>query len=315
MIGWLPGRDSAPFGLVRPVPVPSTVTHRVSPIAQWERVVQVNNQYESPEALFSAPRIDVVAGATVHDRWFGGPIASRVSPLLMTYDTYAQPSRSADTMYLYQPQWTDSAGHLGSALWFGEFEGRVWQDDELIMSADDPLWLWGPVPSDVHRYRVEFKAMRATDFWRRSTTATTVWELDSEAPASELEVLPLIGVAYDMPLSEMNSAPAGAFEFGLRFTVPETIEPRLLTAVTAEISWDAGATWTAIVADGCAPGDPAAVEVNGSQLPAPGAPSSLPSCRVSVTNPAEGSATLRVTATDDRGRSVEQTIVDAYTVE
>jgi subtilisin family serine protease len=315
MIGWLPGRDAAAFGLVRPVPVPGTVTHRVSPIAAWERIVQVNNQFDSPEALFTAPRIDVAAGATVNDRWFHGPVASRVSPQMAQLGDYAQPSRSADTMYLYQPQWTDAGGHMGSALWLGEFEGRVYQDGELIMQGDDPLWLWGQVPAERHRYRVEFKPMRQTDFWRRSTTSTTSWEFDSEAPKGELEVLPLVGVAYDMPLSAMNTAPAGAFEFGLRFTVPETIAPRPLTAVTADLSWDGGTSWAPADLTGCQPGAPAAVEINGSQLPADGASSTVPSCRVRVTNPAGGSAAIRVTATDDAGRVVEQTIVDAYAVE
>jgi len=315
MVGWLPGHDVAPYGLVRPVPVPSTVTHRVSSGAQWERVVQVNNSFDGPEAMLTAPRVTVAAGSTLQDRWFGGPVTSRVSPLLVGYGDDAQPRRSADTMFLYMPQWNDSAGHLGSALWFGEFEGRVYQDGELIMEGDDPLWLWGPVPPESHRYRVEFKAMRQTDFWRRSTTATTSWSFDSQAPSGELAVLPLVSVAYDMPLSTMNTAPAGVFEFGLRFTVPETVEPQPMTTVTAEISWDGGTTWATIALSGCAPGDPAAVEINGSQLPAPGVASSLPSCRAKVTNPTGGSASIRVTATDDQNRVVGQTVVDAYAVD
>jgi hypothetical protein len=40
----------------------------------------------------------------------------------------------------------------------------------------------------------------------------------------------------------------------------------------------------------------------------------LASCTVQVRNPGSGSASLRVTATDAAGRSVVQTVIDAYGV-
>jgi hypothetical protein len=118
-----------------------------------------------------------------------------------------------------------------------------------------------------------------------------------------------------LPLSVMNTEPAGSYEFGLRLTVPETIQARPLTSVTAEMSWEGGTTCAKANLTGCQTGAPAAVEINGSQLPADGAHSAVPSFRIRAANPAAGSASICVTATDDRGRRIEQTIVDAYAVE
>src|SRR5262249_46015977 len=50
-IGWMPGRGSAAYGLVRPVAMPGTVTHYVSPAARWERSVQVEDTARVPQAL------------------------------------------------------------------------------------------------------------------------------------------------------------------------------------------------------------------------------------------------------------------------
>ena len=81
-LGFLPGRDVVAWGLVRPVAVPSTVTHFVSPIAQWDRTVEIEDAAGLAEAMLYAPRMTVHAGETVKDRWFGGPIATNMSPLL-----------------------------------------------------------------------------------------------------------------------------------------------------------------------------------------------------------------------------------------
>ena len=55
-IGWIPGSISAAFGLVRPVAVPSVVTHYLSPIADWEPIVDVRDANGVPQVLFSSPR-------------------------------------------------------------------------------------------------------------------------------------------------------------------------------------------------------------------------------------------------------------------
>ena len=58
-----------------------------------------------------------------------------------------------------------------------------------------------------------------------------------------------------------------------------------------EASWNGGATWS-----------PAATRCKGA------------ACTVQIRNPGSGSASLRVTATDAAGRSVVQTVGDAYGV-
>ena len=80
-IGWIPWSGSAAYGLIRPVAVPSTVTHYESPVAHWERLVEVQTADGADEGTLDAPPRAVSAGQTIHDRWFGGPITARVSPL------------------------------------------------------------------------------------------------------------------------------------------------------------------------------------------------------------------------------------------
>ena len=64
------------------VDVPSTVTHYESPVAEWERLVEVRQVPGVDEGTLDAPRRAVHAGETIHDRWFGGPVTTQVSPLV-----------------------------------------------------------------------------------------------------------------------------------------------------------------------------------------------------------------------------------------
>ena len=83
LIGWVPERGGvANIGLVRRVPFPTTVTHYVSTGAVWERTVAVQDAtYGGEYGRLYAPRRTYPGGSVTHDTWFGGPIASRVSPL------------------------------------------------------------------------------------------------------------------------------------------------------------------------------------------------------------------------------------------
>lgn len=301
MIGWLPGRDSAPFGLVRPARVPGSVTHYVSPAAAWERLVQVSDADGIARAVLTAPRIPIPAGKTVRDRWFHGPISSRVSPRLTALGIDAQPNRQGDTLNLYQPEFVDDAGHYGGDLYSDEFDGRVYLDGDLLWQADSPLWLWGDVPAERHDYRVVFSTTRANAFWRRSTPTRTAWTFSSRQ-TDGLAILPLIGIDYDAALSATNTAAAGRYAFGLRFAVPKGATPSALRRVRVDVSWNGGRTWRDATVTGCDRGDPAARE-NASAA-----------CRVSIVNKAGRSASLRVVAIDAAGRTVRQTIVDAWRV-
>ena len=297
-LGFLPGRDVVAWGLVRPVAVPSTVTHYVSAAAQWDRTVEIEDAAGFTEAMLYAPRMAVRAGGAVQDRWFGGPIVSNVSPLLSRFDDWrAYAYREGDFLHMTMPAFTDDAGHFGYPIYLEDFEGRLYQDGELVAQGDDPLFLQYWPAEEPHRYRLVYATHRANGFWQRSTSTETAWEFTSARPTADHEVLPLLSVDYDLPLSERATAPAGApFSFGLRFTMPPEVEAAPVVRMTVDISWDGGATWRPAELHGCPPA--------GRQT-----------CTARVVNRAAGTASLRVTAEDAVGRTVSQTVVDAYAVE
>jgi hypothetical protein len=293
MIGWAPGRDDAAYGMARPVAEPSTVTHYVSPGEQWERSVDMITVQSGSVAEMWAPRIAVTAGERRPDTWFGGPIGSSDSPYLSAQGDDTVPHRDGDTIYMYMPQWTDDAGHAGSALFLNEFSGKVYQDGQLVMTGDDPLWLWGDFPSSRHSYRLVYETHRKTPFWQRSTHTLTSWTFSSRKPASGIVVLPLLIVDYDLPLSNLQTAPSGTYRFDVGVRMPPDATPRPITSLQVQLSWNSGGSWKTLAPITCA---------------------SAGQCSYRVLNQPLGSATLRVIARDAGGRSVHQTIANAYKV-
>ena len=96
-IGWVPGRGSAAYGLVRPVAVPGTVTHYVSPIAEWERTVRWRTPRATRGALL---RAEGAGGRRApRPRTAGSPDRSprRVSPLAAQLAGRALPTARATT--------------------------------------------------------------------------------------------------------------------------------------------------------------------------------------------------------------------------
>ena len=293
-LGWMPGGYAA-FGLVRPVAVPSTVTHYVSPTAEWERTVDVRDADGVTEGFLSSPRRIFAAGTTTRDQWFGGPITSRVAPPTAQWDWQSAPYRQQDYIRAVMPPFVDQAGHEGGVFYLDEFAGQLFQDGELIAEGDDSLRLQAFPPAERHDYRLVYSKFRHNAFWQRSSRATTEWEFSSQRPEGDHEMLPLLSIDYDLPLSETNTAPGGeSFSFGLGFRMPPEVAVKPLARVSVEVSWDGGTSWTALDARGCL---------------------KQKSCTVKLKNQRSGSASLRVSAADTAGRAVTQTVIDAYAVD
>jgi hypothetical protein len=288
-LGWVQSLGIAAFGLARPVAVPGTVEHYVSPGARWERTVEVQDADGSPEGALDAPTRTVAARQTIRDQWFGGPIVAQTSALADLSDWRAAPYREGDYLWLFQPAFVDDAGHVGYPFYLGEFDGKLYIDGALTAEGDDPLWMQAFVEPDRHQYELVYSTHRDNGFWQRSQDVETRWRFTSEQPAADHETVPLINVDYDLSLSTMNTAPPGPFSFGVAFRLTPGATPSPLRSAAVEISWNGGATWSP-VATRC----------------------KLASCTVQVRNPGSGSASLRVTATDAAGRSVAQTVTGAY---
>jgi subtilisin family serine protease len=296
LVAWVPSRDGAAnVGLVRPVPFPSTVTHYLSTGAAWERKVSIlDATYGGEYANMYAPRRVFPGGTTSQDTWFGGPVGSRVSPLQQLTNGAPPPVREDGWIYLSQGAWTDSAGHLtNSDLFTPEYSGEIWVDGDLRYATDWSVFMNTDIPAGDHHVDVKTHAYRKNPFWQLSTDVTTQWSFESEEPTGARSVLPMLGVDYRMKLSDTGSAPAGRYTFDIAFQMPDTLPTRPVVERSVQVSWDHGETWQNVALDKC----------GGS------------SCEVAVRNVAGHTASLRVRATDDLGRSVRQTIVDAYRVQ
>ena len=305
-VGWLPGLGSATFGLVRRVALPSTVTHYVSSAPTWERDFDIlDDKYLGSYASLFAPPKAVTAGKTYNDTWLGGPVGDRASALMSkAYGNEALPTRQGDEFYAGMAPLTDSAGHVGTAL-FGETQtARLYADGALVLDAFDPLQLNGfPVDPGKTHYDLEFSLSRHNVAWRRSTTVHTTWGFDSATPTGSYDVLPLLDARFVMGLSNKNQAPQGVrWTFGVRAAMPPGVKSTTVSTPRVDISWDAGKTWSRLPVTACK--HYASSTTGGTAA----------ECTVSVTNHTSGTASLRVRAADAAGRSVDQTILAAYTV-
>jgi hypothetical protein len=264
------------------------VTHYASPIASWERDLDVLTPEGGSFAAWYAPPKPLEAGSRADDRWLGGPIGTAVSPLWSGQGWDWIPFRQGDSLNLALPSWIDAAGHIAGALS---------QDGTQIWQSDSPWFMWGDVPPERHTYRLDYTATRANGFWQRSTTVQTSWWFPSQRPEADHEVVPLMTARLDVPLSDAATAPAGAQSFPLELGMPDGATPAPATNVRVDVSVDGGASWQPARVRGCRFADGRGT-----------------TCQVRVVNPAGTSVSLRLSARDGAGRAIAQTIVDAYAV-
>ncbi|WP_426565323.1 S8 family peptidase [Angustibacter sp. McL0619] len=296
LVGWVPERGGvANIGLVRRVPFPSTVTHYVSTAAVWERSVIVQDTaYYGEYGRLWAPRRTFAGGSTTHDSWFGGPVASRVSPLFTVTNGAPPPVREGDELFLSMGAFTDAAGHMANSDLFNdtEFSGQIYTDGRLELDMPASVFMNTTVPAGKHRFRVVTDTKRQNPFWQLSTRVRTQWGFTSDTPKGERDILPMLGVDYRMALSSTNSAPAGRYTFGVAFAMPDGVRTLPVVKRGIQVSWDHGRTWKVARTTKCG----------------------ATSCGVQVTNRSGKTASLRVTATDSAGRAVSQDVIDAYAV-
>jgi subtilisin family serine protease len=294
LIGWVPERGGvANIGLNRAVPFPSTVTHYISTGAEWERTVAIlDATYGGEYARLYAPRRTYAGGTSTPDWWFGGPIGSRVSPLFRTTNGSPPPVRQDNELFLSMGAFTDAAGHMANSDMFSnEFNGKIYVDDELELDMWASVFMNTSIPAGDHHIRVVTETKRNNLFWKLSNQIRTTWRFDSDSPENLLKVLPMLGVDYRMPLSTTNTAPAGPYNFSVRFSMPDSVKTLPIVKRSMKISWNGGKTWL-----------PVSLTCGDT------------TCKAQVLNHRSGHASLRVWAVDAAGRTLNQRIINAYAI-
>ena len=144
------------------------------------------------------------------------------------------------------------------------------------------------LPHDAATYTLEIDATRTADWWLMSTHTHSVFTFPS-GPTNEYAGVATLQINYGVAVDELNR---GTAPTTVSFDAYGSSDP--LQSLAAEWSTDDGATWHPVDAAETSP-----TSYEGEIAP----PDCAPSCAVS----------LHVVAADIAGRTVDQTIIRAYT--
>ncbi|MFM9580800.1 S8 family serine peptidase [Streptomyces caniscabiei] len=195
------------------------------------------------------------------------------------------------------PMFSDGAGHRGMPG-AGEATYHTWfttGGTTLVDKKLDPCEMetgTGLKNSPTARYRLSIDASRSAAAYRVGTRMSAVWDFALRpVPSPEIGTMPLSAVRFTPKLSLNSTAKAGT-----RITVPVTIEGAAaargaLRSLTVKVSYDDGRTWK---------NTPVHTTANGKRS-------------VTLTQPrTPGSVSFKATATDTKGNTVNQTMINAY---
>jgi subtilisin family serine protease len=227
-------------------------------------------------------------GASYVEHWnravFGPSLADPVSP-------YEYLTRTGDTMIVAVPLYGDGESRAG----FSAFESArvtIYRNGTEVGETSEPFAEL-EVPRAAGRYRVEMESVRGAPA-TLSTTVKATWTFRSgHVSGEESRRLPISVVRFAPRVSQHNTAPAGR-----TYAIPVTVQPqpgstaKPNAALSVQVSYDDGRTWTTAPVR----------TVDGVR-------------QVLVQHPDRaGFVSLRASARDAAGNTVEQTIIRAYRI-
>ncbi|MET8447833.1 S8 family peptidase [Streptomyces sp. NPDC005209] len=308
--GWRPFQDTAWNQYSRYVPLGQERVEYVSAgDTLWQHVVHHNivNNVDFP---LSAGMHDSThtyqAGRRATERWFGAVVRPSIPR-----GKGLSSVRNGDTLSVYVPEFNDSgAGHwsFAEADPFGGIGGGpgvafvsdtskavLYRNGEQIATSDNGAWGNFEVPAGNADYRLDLTTARTSDDWRYATDTHTSWTFRSDT-AAEATLLPLLQLDYDVPVDAQNAVGrAREHTLGLTVRMQEGMAAPRGVKLKVEASYDGGRTWTTTRTEQQVGDGPFTATVE--------RPSNVHG---------DAYVTLRVTATDSAGNSVQQTVKRAY---
>ena len=195
-------------------------------------------------------------------------------------------SRTEDEILIAIPVHGDGSGHPG----FSDTDSArtvLYRDGEKVGETPEPGFGEFSVPAEEAEYRLTADAERSVSAY--STRISCVWTFRSGHTA-EREALPLMTVGFTPKVDESNRAEAGK-----RQRVPVTVrtvggKAAAVDSLTVEVSFDDGKTWKQV----------RVTAKDGKWF-------------AEIAHPADAThVSLRATAVDEDGSTVEETIIRAY---
>jgi subtilisin family serine protease len=224
-------------------------------------------------------------GHSYHEQWNTGVFAPSFPPSSAP-DAWHGVTRAGDYISLDIPMYSDGTGRAGSSDTTTSI-ATLFLNGTKIGSTDGSRLSTLTVPDGDGSYRLEMHTERDAPFVL-STRTDIAWTFRSRRGGSDDPIsLPLWTVGFNPELDRYNAAPANGVD-----AVPLTVTPQpgaavgTLTDITVEASLDDGATWKPLRLRGGA----ALVPHSGGS----------------------GFVSLRATAADSQGDTVELTVIHAY---
>jgi hypothetical protein len=309
---WRPFQDTAWDQYSRYVPVGQERVEYVSAgDTQWQHVVHHNIVFD-PDLPLGAGMHDAPhtyqPGQSATERWFGAVVRPSIP-----HGKGLPSVRNGDTLSVYVPEFNDSGADHWSFAESDPFGGiggiggartafvddtakaELYRNGEQIATSDNGAWGNFEVPAGDAEYRLDLTTARTSDDWRFGTGTHTSWTFHSDT-AADTTLLPLLQVDYNVPVDAQNAVGASrTHALGLTVRMQDGMaNPRGVT-LKVEASYDDGKSWaTARTARHGGDGQFTATVTR---------PSSVHG---------DAYVTLRVTATDAAGNSVQQTVNRAY---
>ncbi|MGH3859365.1 S8 family peptidase [Actinokineospora sp.] len=263
------------WAIWRDVTLPSGLTEFFSTDnTEWASEVMIGDPSAAIGAFRSTPK-PLRAGRTYQER-----MAVAIFGPALPRSPYPWAERSEDQLGFGIGLFGDGGGNAGFTVATGKT--ALYRDGVKIGESEGAGYGLFEVPAAAGAYRLTTEGVRG-ELFDVSTTVSAAWTFSSK---SGDKIIPLSVLRFDGTVDESNSARAGRpflLPVSMQLEDGSTVTPRKLGV---EVSYDEGKTWQR------------ATVANNTAL---------------LFHPAEAkSVSLRATAQDGRGGSVEQTIIRAY---
>ncbi|MBX7266410.1 S8 family serine peptidase [Micromonospora sp. Llam7] len=249
--------------------------HRVSHEWPWNSFGALDTGMAEPPTTYRAGRAAETWLAPVTR-----PASPRGVPELVS-------TRTGNTLALRVPEFVDADGHytIGETFQVG---AKLWRDGELLAELPDARQDVTTVGPEAE-YRLALTTERGGEEWAWGTRTETVWQFRSgQRSGGDARPLSLLQVDYAAPVDLTGRATDRPHTVGLTVRHQDGHATAKGTSLTAEVSFDEGATWRSVRVTG-----------HGNAYRA-----SVPA--------GKGTVSLRVRATDRAGNAVTQTVIRAY---
>ncbi|NUT36550.1 MAG: hypothetical protein HOV79_26140, partial [Hamadaea sp.] len=285
----------AAYSAFRVIPTPlrrtdHLTTGRPGAEVTWRQEASADLSGWFPNGTMSGLPRTYRAGERARDVWFSALTRPAIPAVTPAYAYGAPANRAHDALRIAIPQFATGTTTQYGWLSGGDTAQLTLHRDGVLVGSTTASTAQFTVPSGAAGYRLRLDVSRDQPWWTTSTETSSTWTFRSARPTTGVAVLPLLQLDYAIDTDLRNTIDA---DRGYALVIrpghqPGASGPAVVTR--AEVSYDGGVTWLTVT------------RRHGDTFSVPGASG-------------DGFATLRVSARDRDGNTLDQTIVRAWRVD